>query len=548
MNGGAAFVETLLARGVDTFFTVPGESFLMVLEALRTAGEAGRARTVGVRHEGGGAFAACAYGRLAAKPACLIVSRGPGATNAAIGVHTAQQESVPLILAVGQVPTASKGREAFQEIDPASLFASLAKAILEPKSPTEVAAVTARAADLAVSGRPGPVVIVLPKDITEGEAGDALAPPPAKMEPKIDEAAILEAANLLRAAKRPILLAGELLRRDDDVAALMALAEASAAPVMAAYRQQDHFPNAHPAYGGHLEINRAPFQRQAWEDCDLVVAAGARLDGISTEDFRLLNGNRALIQLFPDEDVARGRGARVAVDGDPAAACRALAARLNETPPADRQAWRDALHREFLAFSDPAAARVQGPLDLAQVAAECRRQAGAGATIVTDAGSFSRWFHRFCRFDGVGSQAGPMSGAMGYAVPGGLGAALARPGEKVIAVGGDASFLMTSPDLATIAEEGIRLVLMVCDNGAHGSILESQRGKLGDERAFRTHLRSPDFAVLARAHGIHAETVTETAQFPAALAAALAVEGPALLHLKTDIRDVSPFGFGRDAV
>ena len=539
MKGGAALVETLAAHGVDTGFTVPGESFLPVLEALRLRRNS--FRLVTVRHESGGSFAADAFGKLTRRPAAVFVSRGPGATNASIGVHTAMQDSTPMVMMVGHVRTRSKGRESFQEVDHHRMFGALAKAVIEPATAADVAECTARACRLSVSGRPGPVILVLPRDVGDGDAGDEpIAAGVARPAVGPDAGTIATAAELIAAAERPVMLVGELAGAPETRAALEDLAERGAIPVMAGYRCQDRFDNLHPAYAGHLEINRVGWQSRALDEADLVIAVGTRMEAITSEEYTLPRRHQKLVMIHPDSDVLARFAADAAIAADCAPAVLALAAALS--PAASlRQARVAALHKAYLELSEPGGVAVQGRVDLAAVTAELQRQVPADATLVTDAGSYARWIHRYYRFRHPWTQAGAIVGAMGYAVPGGIGGHLARPGRPTVAFVGDGGFMMTGQELATAVEQAIPLKVIVCDNAAHGSILEGQRKAYGMDQLYATQLRSPDFAMVARGYGAAGWTVTETGEFPDALAAALKEPGPALLHLKTDIRDVVPF-------
>ncbi|MFN4087499.1 MAG: thiamine pyrophosphate-dependent enzyme [Alphaproteobacteria bacterium] len=545
MKGGEALVETLLAWGVDTAFSVPGESYLPVLAALQQAQN--RIRLITPRHEGGVTFAAAAYGRIARRPAVCFVSRGPGATNAAIGVHTAMQDSIPLVLFVGNVPTASLGKEAFQEIDYHRMYGAIAKGVLEPQHPRQVAEVTARALALAAAGRPGPVVVVLPKDIGDGDAGQPTIPQPgARPAAGPDPAAAVEIARLLAAAKRPILLAGELVSAEAASGDLAALAEATGAPVVATYRQEDAFANDHPAYAGHIEIDRVPFQDEAFAACDLIVAVGCRLDGITTRDFTLIRSDQALVHVFPDWDVLSRWRSTVAVAANVGPTLRAITAAVAGAPPAERVAWRDGLHAAQQAFVDAGAIRVHGAVNLAAVVASVDAIAPNESVVLCDSGTFARWVHRFYRFRRPHTQAGPMSGAMGYAVPGAIGTCLAKPDAPSIAFVGDGGFLMTGQELTTAVQHGLPVKVVLCDNNAWGSILVSQQRAYGAPGEFGTRLQSPDFAAVARGYGMPAWRVEKTDDFADAFREALAHPGPALIHLVLDSRDVSPFS-GEDA-
>ena len=539
MDGGQAVVRTLIDYGVDTAFSVPGESYLPILRAIQNAGNA--IQLVTPRHESGVTFAAEAYGKLTGRPAAGFVSRGPGATNASIGVHTASQDSTPLLLFVGHVPTSTKGREAFQEVDYHQMFGKIAKGVFEPEKSSDIPDVVARAVTLTTAGRPGPVIVVMPKDITEGDAGDAAAPPlrpraRAGMAP--DD--VTEAAALINAAKRPIMITGEMASIDDAHPALAAFADASGVAVAAAYRRQDTFPNDHAAYFGHLEINRVAFQNKAFEEADLIIAMGCRLDGISTQEFTIPRPDQKLIHVFPDHEVVSRGTAEIASAADIVPALQALTEAV-ASPTAERLAWRDGLHATYDQFARPGTIQIHGEVDLAACVAEVQRQVPDDSVILTDSGTFARWVHRYYRFTRPHTQAGPMSGAMGYAAPGGIGAALAKPGATAVAFVGDGGFLMSGQELVTAVQHRLKLVCILCDNGAWGSIMVSQQRRYGEEGVHGTRLQSPDFAKVAEGYGMPSFRVTRTGDFAPAMAEALAADGPALLHLLLDERDISPF-------
>jgi acetolactate synthase-1/2/3 large subunit len=546
VNGGDALVDALLALGVDTGFTVPGESFLNVLEALRVKRDS--FRLVSTRHESGGAFAAEAYGKLSGRPAAVFVSRGPGATNAAIGIHTARQSSTPLLLFVGHVRTRSKGREAFQEIDHHRMFAPVAKAVMEPESAADIQRVTGQAVHESMAGRPGPVVVVLPRDITEARVDDALpAAPMDTTRPHVPAESIQDALDAVSAAQFPIIIAGEIVSHERAENVLVEFAEKLVAPVVTAYRQMDVFPNHHPAYAGHLDINRAAFQRDAFARADLVLAIGTRLDGITTEDYSLLRAGQRLVHLYPDKEVLECAAADVAIYSDVTSALTRLHRELDDFP-AERAAWRDGLHAAYLDLSSAKAEEAHGAVDLSTVVRVIADTVGDEAVLLTDGGSFARWVHRYYRFSRPRCFAGPISGAMGYAVPGAIGAALACPEAPVIAFVGDGGFMMTGQELTTAAQERLNTTIIVCDNQAHGSILYAQWQQFDGDSDYATRLASPDFVGLARAYGVPAWRVERSAEFPAVLQAAMDGDGPSLLHLVTDQRDIVPGGPEDDVV
>jgi len=541
VNGGEALVATLIAQGVDTAFCVPGESYLAVLEALRR--ERGRVRLITHRHESGAAFAAEAYAKLRRRPGVVFVTRGPGATNAAIGVHAAAQGSSPLVLFIGQVPTSQKGMEAFQEIDYARMYGPIAKAVIEPAGPAEVAATTARALRLAVSGRPGPVVVPLPEDVTEGDAGNAAIPEPSPRPASTATVeAVTRATEMIAAAKHPIVIAGEMIAFEGAHDALAHFAAASGAAVATSFRRQDVFPCDADAHIGHFGIGRAPYLRAAWAECDLVIAAGSRLGAITTEGYSLIHDDQRLIHIHPDADViGRAGGATLAIAADLAPTLAVLAEAL-PPPPKTRLAWRRDVNRGYRAFvADAPAAR--GRVDMtAVVATLARRLAGRPHVIANDAGNFAGWLHRYYPYTQPASQVAVEAGAMGGGVPGAIGAKLARPEATVVALSGDGGFLMTGQELATAAMESLAITFIVCDNRAYGTILMHQHRYAGPGNYHAVSLSNPDFAALATAYGLSAWTVTETAAFAPALDAALASAGSSLIHIKTDIRDISAYG------
>jgi acetolactate synthase-1/2/3 large subunit len=545
MKAGDLLVQTLIAHGIDTTFTVPGESFLTVLEALRRMRN--QIRLISVRQEGGGGFMAEAFGKLTGRPAALFVSRGPGATNASIAVHTARQDSTPMLLFIGQVRRQSKGREAFQEIDHHAMFGTVAKAVLEPETPEQVGEVTARAIALSQSGRPGPVVVVLPRDVTEADITDvAVAAPEVAVNKKIDTSTAQRVADLINGAQRPLAIVGEQAAHEAAADLIADFAQRSGVPVMAAYRRQDTIDNLHPGYAGHLEINRVPYQREALDSADLIVALGSRLDGITGEEGAVVSG-RLLVMLHPDPAIVERHDCEAALIAGVKDGLDALLPLLDPADESRRQRQND-LHAAYLQLSEPGGVQIRGNVDLAAVTAAIQAAVPDDAVIVTDGGSFARWIHRYYRFRAPRTQAGPMSGAMGYAVPGAIGARLARPGVPVVALVGDGGFMMSGQELATGVEEKLPLVIVVCDNAAHGSILQGQLGAYGAGHEYATHMQGPDFAALARAYGAPAWRVERTEEFPAIFAQALAVEGPALIHLITDRRDIVPYGAGKEAV
>lgn len=539
MNGGEVVVETMLSRGVDTVFFVPGGTYVTVLESLSR--NRNRVRAVATRIESAAAFAADAYAAIRKKPAVVMCSRAPGACNAAIGIHTAMQGSRPVVLIIANIPRRLKGREAFQEIDYRLMYAPIAKAVFDVSAFNQIADVLARALDLSVSGRPGPVVVVISTDILDGETGEPPIPKaaaPVRLGP--DAAAAAEAARLIEACRRPIVIAGEIASFEDAGATLERFAEATGAGVMTTYRQQDVMRADHPAHFGHLTLNRVPFQVQALADADLIIGMGTRFDSVTTADYTVLRRDQKLIMVYPEPAAFAQLQPELAMGSHTIPAMTAIAGALTSVPPAERLAWRDGVHRQEAEFAAPGEIEIQGDIDMAQVIALFNAAVPDDAIMVSDAGTFGRWIMRYYRFNQPNTELSPVSGAMGYGVPGGIGAQIARPDAAVFVWVGDGGFLMTGNECAAIVQEKLPVKLLVCDNGCWGSILVHQQKRF-DGWDFGARLDSPDFAALGRGFGMPAWTVTKTEEFAAALDAMMAVDGPAMLHLVQDPRDVSPF-------
>jgi acetolactate synthase-1/2/3 large subunit len=540
MNAGEALVRTLDSHGVDTVFCVPGESYLAVLESLR--GHANSIRLITNRHESGAAFAANGYAKISRKPGIAFVSRGPGATNASIGVHTADQDSVPLVLFIGQIPLSEMGREAFQEIDYSAMFGTMAKAVMEPNSPADVARTTADALTLAQSGRPGPVVVVLPEDVTEGDAGKVAIPQP--MPPSSAEASqtqLREAAALIDGADKVLIIGGEMIKAEAATMRLGAFAESAGAAVVSAFRCQDALNNDHPAYVGLFGLGRPPYLKQAWAEADLVILAGSRLDAITSEDFNLRNDDKTILMLHPSADTIAELRPTMGIAAAVGPTLRSLSTAI-QTPTAERAAWQVKLRSEFEAFQANAPEAV-GDLDMTAVIRHVdSRLAQVDHVVTNDAGNFSTWLHRHFRYRMPDSQAGPMSGSMGYAVPSAVGAALARNDARVVSFVGDGGFLMTGQELSTAVQNGLKITVIVCDNGHYATIMMHQHRYAGDGNYAAIKINSTDFAALGAAYGARSWRVEKTDEFAPAFDAALAHDGPGLIHVLTDVRDISAGG------
>lgn len=539
MHGGEIVVETWLSRGVDTVFFVPGGTNITVLEALSR--NQNKIRSVSTRLESSAVFAADAYSAIRKKPACVICSRAPGATNASIGIHTAMQASRPVVLFITNIPRRQKGREAFQEINYLEMYAPIAKAVIDVNSLDELAGDVARALDISVSGRPGPVVVAISKDILDEEADDPLIPKPAapvRFGP--DSLAVERAARLIEASKLPIILAGEMVGFESANSELEKFAEATGAGVMTAYRQQDSIRADHPSHFGHLSINRLPFQEQALKESDLIISVGSRLDSVSTADYTMLRPEQKLIMIYPEPSAFAQWQADAALGSNVIPAMEAITNALSAPPPPDRIAWRDKVHQAEVDFAKPGEIEIQGDIDMAQVIEHFNKSVPKESVMVSDAGTFGRWITRYYRFNEPNTELSPVSGAMGYGVPGGIGAQVANPDDPVFVWVGDGGFLMTGNECAVIVQEKLPVKLIVCDNNCWGSIMVHQQ-KTFEGWDFGTRLQSPDFAAIGRGFGMPTWTVSKTEEFADALKEMMAVDGPAMLHILQDLRDVSPY-------
>jgi acetolactate synthase-1/2/3 large subunit len=537
-EGGRVLVDQLLLNGLDTIFCVPGESFLPVLDAIYDS----PVRLVVCRQEGGAAHMAAAHGRLTGRPGVCLVTRGPGATNASVGVHNASQDSAPMLLLVGQVPRSHRGREAFQEIDVAAVFGSMAKWAAEIDDAARIPELLSRAVTTAVSGRPGPVVLAMPEDVLEAVSTVADAAPATARQASPAGGDLVALRDLLAASRRPLLLCGGTGWTSRAAADLREFAEASRLPVAVAFRSQDLVDNRSPSYAGAFGNNANPALVERIGAADLVVAIGTRLDEVTTGDYRLLEPPRPQQRLVHVHQGAGELGkvyqAELGiVSGLPAFAAAARALEPIADPPWAE--WTRAARADWLAWSAPASAGATPGVDLAAVVAWLAERLPPDAIIAQGAGNYTGWVQRYYRFRQLGTQLAPKGGTMGYGVPAAIAAKLAHPDRPVVAFAGDGCFLMTGQELATATLHEIAIMVVVVNNGMYGTIRMHQE-LAHPGRVVGTELRNPDFAALARSFGAHGELVTGTAEFPAAFERAVASGTAAVIELRTDAEAISP--------
>ena len=536
-TGARVLVDQLKIHGVDTIFCVPGESYLPVLDALY---DAETIRLVSCRQEGGAAFMAEAYGKLTSRPGVCFVTRGPGACNASIGVHTAFHDSTPLVLFVGQVARGFSGREAFQEIDYRQMFGSIAKGVAQIDDPRRIPELLGRAFALAVSGRPGPVVLALPEDMLAElcEAPDAAPYARAQAHPGAAQLAAMRA--ILAAAERPLMIVGGGDWSPEAAGDIRAFAAASGLPTVAAFRAQDIVDNRAGHYVGALGVGSSPALAERVKRCDVLLTVGDRMSELDTLDYTLLDVPRPrqrLIHVHPDAaELGRVYQPELAI----MAGMREFAAAARSMPALDGARWAGWLAEARADYTATlSAAPMPGALDLGAALAHLRERLPADAIITNGAGNYTGWVHRFLQFAAYRSQLAPVNGTMGYGVPAAVAAKLARPERTVVAFAGDGCFLMNGQELATAVQHGANILVLVINNGMYGTIRMHQEHHYPG-RTIGTDLINPSFVEYARAFGAFGELVERTADFAPALERALDAGRPALLELRIDPEAISP--------
>lgn len=544
-SGARLLVDQLLVQGVDRVFCVPGTTTLPVLDALR---DTPSIRLVVNRHESGSAFMADAYARLTGQPGVALVSRAPGAANAVTGVHTAFHDSTPLVLFVGQVATAFVGREALQEVDCGRLFGGISKAVVQIDRADRIPELVAHAFQLAVSGRPGPVVLAVPEDVLAqvSEAADAACHEPLQAAPSDTQVAALR--RLLGQAQRPIVIVGGSGWTPAASDNLRRWAEANSLPVACAFRRQDLFDNRHPNYCGELGVGVNPALAQRVRNADLVIAIGARLDEATTAGYTLLKVPRpqqALVHVHQGiEELGRVYQAALPIcSGMPQFASRLAMMTPIEAPP-----WRGALaaaRADYDAWQQRPAVSAQSArgVDLWQVVRELAQALPDDAILSHGPGAHATWLHRFYCHATLGSQLAPSADSPGYGVPAGIAAKMVAPERTVVAVTGDGDFLATAHELATAVLYRVGLLIIVVNNGMFGAVRMQQERQFPG-RGYGTDLANPDFARLAESFGVHGSVVAATEGFGEALGRALAYTQarhlPALIELRCDPDAITP--------
>jgi acetolactate synthase-1/2/3 large subunit len=536
---GHLLVECLVAQGVTHVFGVPGESYLAALDGFHA--HAGRIRFITTRQEGGAAFMAEAHGKLTGRPGVCFVTRGPGATNASIGVHTAFQDSTPMVLLVGDVASDQRDREAFQEVDYTAFFGpstkGMAKRVERIDDAARIPEYVARAFATAVNGRPGPVVLVLPEDMLTQVVEARPLPRVEAVQAWSDPGALRDLRALLLASERPFVIAGGGGWTPQAAQALQRFAENWKLPVGNAFRFQDTFDNFHPLYAGDVGIGINPKLAERVRQSDLILAIGPRLGEMTTGGYTLLvppKPAQKLVHIHASaEELNRVYQADLAIHATMNAAARSLEV-LTAPPTVPWEAWSEAAHADYLGNLVPQA--LPGDIDMPAIVAILQKHLPADAVLTNGAGNFASWVHRYYRHHGLAkgfkTQLAPTVGAMGYGVPAGIAASIAT-GRTVFTIAGDGDFLMNGQELATAMQHGGKTIIVLLNNGMYGTI------RMHQEREYPQHvsgsaLHNPDFAALARAFGYAGVRITRTGEFEPELAAALARPEGTLIEVMLD--------------
>ena len=532
-------VDCLAAHGVDRVFCVPGESYLAVLDALH---DSNAVETVICRHEGGAGFMAIADAKITHRPGIAFVSRGPGATNASIAVHVAEQDAVPMILFIGQVPRDEAGRGAFQEVDYSRMFGDMAKMVATIDNAERIPEIVARAFVVAQQPTPGAVVIALPEDMLEDRTAAPVAQPIASIRAGGGATADVErVAAMIARSERPLMIIGGGLAAMPGRAALLAAAEAHGLPVAPTFKRQELFPNTHPLYAGHLGFQIPRSQLAMFTQADLVIAVGTRLGELSTQGYTFPASPlpaQPLIHVIDDaRHLGRNFAPTIGLIADPTVFLGQLAERPSQ-PSTARNAWAAKLN-DYVAGKRAWTAPKDGQLDMGPVAAAICDHLADDAIIIADAGNFSGWLHKHIPFNGRQLMLSSVGGAMGSAMPAAVAAGLRCRGRQIITWIGDGGVLMTGAELATAMQYDVPVKVFIANNGSYGTI------RLHQERSYRsrvhgTQLTNPDFARWAESFGAKGLTIRSIAEAPAVVEAALRHAGPVVVEVRTTVDHITP--------
>jgi len=536
-TGGQVLIDQLKIHGVDTAFCVPGESYLAALDALHDAPEI---KLIVCRQEGGAAYMAEAYGKMTGRPGICFVTRGPGATNASIGVHTAFQDSTPMILFIGQVARDQVEREAFQEIDFRRMYGPMTKWVTEIDDAARIPEYVSQAFHRAVNGRPGPVVLALPEDMLTDRVDVADAGRYQPAQPSPSAAQMHDLRDRLDDAKHPFMILGGGGWSSAAVADIRAFAEVANLPVGCSFRCQDLFDNSHQNYAGDVGIGINPKLAERVKNADLLIVVGARLGEMTTSGYTLLNipvPKQKLVHVHPGADeLGRVYQAVLPIN----AGMAEFAAMAKALGPVPARAWDNetkAARADYLEWSTPP--QVEGPIQMGEIVDWLEQRLPADAILTNGAGNYATWINRFHRYRRFRTQLAPTNGSMGYGVPAAVAAKVIAPGRMVVSFNGDGCYMMNGQELATAVQYNAAVIFVVVNNGSYGTIRMHQE-RAYPSRVSGTDLVNPDFAALARAYGAHGELVEQTADFAPAFERAAKAGKPALIEIRLSVEVITP--------
>lgn len=532
LSGGQGVAQVLSIEGVEKVFCVPGESFLPVLDALYDHPEI---QLISCRHEGGAAFMAEGYAKASGKAGVCMATRGVGSTNLAIGIHTAYQDSTPMVCLIGQLERGVREREGFQEMRLDQFYSHITKWAVEVNDPERVPEMIHRAFRVAQSGRPGPVLVGLPIDMLHETAEMTFQQPMLPAPPQPNGELLKEASRLLESAEKPLIIAGGGVIRSDAQDELVILSELTSIPVMTSFRRHDAFPNNHPNYVGHIGLNAAPELQKMVKEADVILAVGLKFSQIFTQDYTLIEDHTKIIHIdINDLAIGKVYPTEIGIVSDARLAIQELV-KLNQntTFPPKRKAYGTALRQLYEKISLPKKKYRQDFVDLEGMIYDLQELLPDTAMMINCAGNYTGWIHRYYQFKKPKTYIGPTSGAMGYSLPAALGAKLAHPDKLAVSFAGDGGFMMTLQELATSIQYHIPVICIVINNKMYGTIRMHQE-KTFPERVIGTDLVNPSFTALAQSFGIEAYLAENNAQFKEALQKAVTADSTVLIEVKAD--------------
>ena len=537
-TGGQLLMDSLVGLGATRGFGVPGESYLAVLDAM--VDHANIFDLILCRQEGGAAYMAAAWGKLTGTPGLCFVTRGPGATNATVGIHTAMQDSLPMILFVGQVGTDVKGREAFQEVDYTAFFGPLAKWVVEIDDVNRVPEIISRAWTVALSGRPGPVVVALPEDMLVAQSEAESCGPVVIPEPALSAADVRGIADRLTAAERPVILLGGTRWTEDSARAIEGFASTHDVPVVAAFRFHDIIDNDCPAYAGDAGVAMNGYMKSLLHEADLILAVNIRFGELTTDGYSLFTAPRMAATLIhshaSDDEIGKIYAPDLPIHAGPNAMAAALAT-IDLSDSAARTAWYKAARADYLAsLTAPAQ---PGDVDMSVITAQIQETLPADAIVTHGAGNFAIWPDKFLSYGRDQRLLGPQSGSMGFGLPAALAAKVHDPSRFVLCFAGDGDFQMNGNELGTALQSGLNPVILIINNSSYGTIRMHQERHY-PARVSGTEIVNPDYMAIAAAYGFHGERVTRTDEFAAAYERACAAPAGAIVEIVTATEAISP--------